>query len=107
MADMWFCLVDVKYLEEDTYTPRHNKMIVRANSLPNVLEFVENHIGEAIDSITMTWAGKKGYDCKQELVFSESEFEAFDLIKNIIEDDHSYADYIKAEEEYERSKQNR
>jgi len=107
MADMWFCLVDVKYLEEESYAPRHNKMIVRANSLPNVLEFVENHIGDNIDSITMTWAGKKNQECKQELVFTESEFEAFDMIKNVIEDDRSYADYVKAEEEYERSKQNR
>lgn len=104
--EMWFCFVDVKYYEEETYVPRHNKMIVRATTLPEVLDFVENHIGNEINSINMTWAGKPNQECKQELVFTESEFAAFDTIKDIIENDHSYEDYCEMEKKYERSKKN-
>lgn len=105
-AEKWFCLVDVKYYEEDTYVPRHNKMIIREDSLHNVLNFVENHIGDQIDSISLTWAGKLKQECKQELVFTESEFAAFDTVKDIIENDHSYKDYCEMREKHERSKKN-
>ena len=100
--EKWFCLVDIKYLEEDTYVPRHNKMVLHVYDFEEALHYVTEYYGENIDEIHMSWAGKNGFECKQELVFSESEFAAFETIKNIIEDDHSYADYVKAEEAYKK-----
>lgn len=104
--EKWFCLVDVKYYEEDEYIPRHNKMILHTTSFIEAINFVYEYFGEAIEDIHIRWAGKEGQMAKQELVFTESEFVAFDLIKDAIENDHSYEDYKKASEDYEKSRKN-
>ena len=105
--EKFFCLVDVKFYEEDTYIPRHNKIILQVADFDEALQYVHEYIGENIEDIHMCWAGKKDKGCKQELIFTESEFAAFDMVKNIIEDDHSYEDYCQKEKEYEESRENR
>lgn len=104
-----FLFVDVKYYEEGTYIPRHKKMILNVYDLNEALENIQISIGKNISDLHMWWAGEDSpeKECKEELSFSESEFAAFDMVKNIIENDHEYEDYLKMEEEYERSKQNR
>lgn len=100
--EKWFCLVDVKYFEEDTYVPRHNKMVLHVYDFEEALHYITGYYGENLEEVNLSWAGRTGFECKQELVFSESEFAAFETIKNIIEDDHSYDDYVKAEEAYKK-----
>lgn len=105
----YFLFIDVKYYEEETYIPRHNKMILHVSDLDEALENIQRKIGNNISNLHMWWAGEDSPEkaCKEELSFSESEFAAFDMVKNIIENDHEYEDYLKMEEEYERSKKNR
>jgi len=107
MSEKWFCFVDVKYSEEETYVPRHQKAILWVDSFDEAFDQVKHFIGENLDSISFEWAGKPNQECKQDPFFSESEFDRFELIKTFIEDDKSYADYCRLEEEYERSRKNR
>lgn len=105
--EKWICFYDVKYYEEDNYIPRHNKGMVFAETFSEVIKYLEKYFGTNIDEVNLRWAGQKDKECKQELNFTESEFNRFKWLQKFIEDDKSYADYCRLEEEYERSKQNR
>ena len=102
MAEKWFCLVDIKYCEEDTYIPRHNKVILHVESFNEAMKWLIDYYGDNFEEVNMRWAGKPNQECRQELVFSESEFYKYELVRRIIEDDHSYEDYCKAEAEYKK-----
>ena len=115
MAEKWICFYDVKYYEEITYVYRHNKGLVYAESMGEVMDYLENYFGkDTIDEVNLRWAGQKGKECKQELNFTESEFGRFNWIQKFIEDDKSYEDYCRMEAEqkgareatYAGSKQN-
>ena len=107
MCEKFFCLADIEYLEEETYVPRHQKAILLTESFKDAYEQIECQLGESIERLTLSWAGKPKQSCKQDLFFSESEFDRFELVKTFIEDDHSYEDYKTAEEEFnERRRQN-
>lgn len=106
MTEIWFCFVDVKYYDENTYAPRHGKMICRVHSIAEALEEVTSYIGDFIEEIKFTWAGNEKKDMpKQELFFSESEFAAFDAMKHVIEHDHFYQDSKEMAEKYKREKE--
>lgn len=105
MAEKWFCFADVKFYDEG-YVPRHNKAVLWVESFDEAMELVKRYVGDNFETITFEWAGKSGQECKQDPFFSESEFYRFETIRAFIEDDWSYKDYKKAEEAYERSKQN-
>ena len=101
MAEKWICFYDVKYYEEITYVPRHNKGLVFAESMGEVMDYLENYFGaDSIDEVHLWWAGQKDGNCKQELNFTESEFSRFNWIQKFIEDDKSYKDYCRLEAEY-------
>lgn len=93
MAEKYFCLIDVHYYDEETYIPRHEKAILWVESFEEAYDLVKNQVEDNIDKISFAWAGKDGKDCKQELFFTESEFDRFNIVKEIIEDDKSYEDY--------------
>lgn len=105
--EKWICFYDVKYYDEGNYMPRHNKGMVFAETFSEVMKYLEKYFGPSIDEVNLRWAGQKGHECKQELNFTESEFDRFKQLQKFIEDDKSYEDYGRLEEEYERSKQNR
>lgn len=105
--EKWICFYDIKYYDEGNYMPRHNKGMVFAETFSEVMKYLEKYFGPSIDEVNLRWAGQKGQECKQELNFTESEFGRFNWLQKFIEDDKSYQDYCRLEEEYERSKQNR
>ena len=106
MTEIWFCFVDVKYYDETTHAPRHGKMICRVHSIAEALEEVTNYLGDNIEEIKFTWAGNEKKDMpKQELFFTESEFDGFDIVKHVIEHDHSHQDSKEMAEKYKREKE--
>lgn len=107
MVEKWFCFYDIHFYEEDTYVPRHNKGAILTESMSDAMNWITSYFGENIDSIHLRWAGKKGEEPKQELNFTESEFDRFEMLKMFIEDDKAYEDYSRINEEYEKSRKNK
>lgn len=104
-SERWFCFVDVKFYEEDSYVERHFKAIYWVTSFDEAMEEIKEYIGNDFISISFEWARK---DCKTEPVFTENEFDRFETIRHFLEDDKSYEDYkkIAEAEKNERSRKN-
>jgi hypothetical protein len=87
--DTFIWAFDVEYIEEDDYLPRHIKGFHIGSTIQDVIDFLDNIIGvKGIETINI-----ECLDGKSEFIFTESEYRAFDYIKDAIQNDKSYEDY--------------
>ena len=101
IEDKFFAAIEISYWEDNVL--RTGKMIVRVASLDEAYQEATRYVGKDFDSILIYWIGQPPYyKSKSELFFTESEFDRFETVKKLIEDDLSLKDYEEAKERYQR-----